>query len=125
MQHSILWIDSEQAKGFVFTKDSFEMNTDLDRIKPKHHDNHLDRIDQIHNEEIKHFFHEVSQKLGTASDLLIAGPGMAKNHFKSYLETHMPELAKKVVGVVTMDHPTAPEIIKSAKEYYHDHHLKI
>ncbi|XDD51656.1 eRF1 domain 2 [Leptospira sp. WS92.C1] len=123
MLHCILWIDQSQAKEFVFSKNSIVSEQIIHKQKPERHDQHLDRIDTIKKEALKHFFGEVAEKLTPLDDLLIAGPGLTKTHFHSHLETHYPSIAKKVLAEIIMDQSTDSEIIAAAKNYFHEHGL--
>ncbi|WP_061248830.1 eRF1 domain 2 [Leptospira alstonii] len=123
MSHCILWIDQSQAKEFVFAKNFSRSKLTLHKPKPERHEQHLDRIDTIKKEDLKHFFEEVAGKLSKTEGLLIAGPGLAKTHFHSHLETHYPSIAKKVLGEIVMDQSTDSEILSAAKNYLHEHRL--
>jgi hypothetical protein len=45
---------------------------------------------------------------------MIAGPGGTKKDLEKYLDGHAEDLKKKLVGVESMDHPTAGELLKQA-----------
>ncbi|GBF40339.1 eRF1 domain 2 [Leptospira johnsonii] len=124
MSQSIIWIDKTQAKEFVLSKDHTSSSIILHQAKPERHDNHLDRIDDIRSEDLKHFFEDIVSRLTHVENILLAGPGIAKTLFKNHLEDHHSNLAKKIVAEITTDHPTDPEIITLGKKYFETHRVK-
>jgi hypothetical protein len=52
------------------------------------------------------------------NEILIIGPGSAKNELSRHAASHDPAVAKKIVAVETVDHPTDPQIIDYAKKYF-------
>jgi stalled ribosome rescue protein Dom34 len=64
-------------------------------------------------------FHEIATHLNGATEILVMGPGQAKDHIVSHLKNHHHEqLAKKVVGVETVDHPTDNQILDHARRFF-------
>ncbi|PJZ25678.1 eRF1 domain 2 [Leptospira hartskeerlii] len=124
MSYSILSIDKSMAKEFVFKKDLSSSSIILHHAKPEKHDTHLDRIDGIKSEDLKHFFEDVVSNLTTVESILLAGPGMAKTQFKNHLEAHHSALAKRIIGEITTDHPTDAELIALGKKYFQTHKFK-
>jgi len=56
---------------------------------------------------------------GTDDRVLLVGPGVAKNHFVSYLEEHhQKKLANRIVGTEAMDHPSDAQIVAFARKYF-------
>lgn len=64
------------------------------------------------------FFHEVAKALGGAKEILIVGAGTAKEELKHHLDKHDAEVAKHVVGVESIDHPTEPQLLAMAKKRF-------
>lgn len=113
MAACILFIDGEHAKFFNLNPGKME-TTAL-----KKHDHATHTAHDKNEEHDKHFFHEVATHLKNVTELLIVGPGLAKNKFKTHLETHHHhDLAKKVVGIETVDHPTDAQIIAAGKKFF-------
>ncbi len=65
------------------------------------------------------FFDEIAQELTGIHEVLIAGPGNAKTAFDTYINKRHVELASRVVGVETLDHPTDGELLAHARESFH------
>ena len=53
------------------------------------------------------------------NEILIVGPGSAKSELFKHALSHDPAIAKKIVGVETVDHPTDGQILNYAKAYFH------
>ena len=118
--HAIM-IDSENAKIFEF-KDGEVTHHAYHRHEPEHHNGPSQ--DQEHRSE--HFFHQVASHLTGATRLLLMGPGLGKDHFKSHLEKHHHhDLATCIVAVDTVDHPTDPQLIAHAREVFAKHNIQL
>lgn len=64
------------------------------------------------------FFDGVVAAVGTAAEILIVGPGTAKSEFASYLDRRHAQLARQVVGVETVDHPSERELLQMARRTF-------
>ena len=108
--HTTIWIDHQHTFFFEFTASGV--------AEKKMENKGSDR------EHLKKFFHDVASAIGTPDQVLIVGPGTAKEEFKHHCEEHNhPQLAKKIVGVETMkDHPRKSEILAVSRKFF-DHHF--
>jgi stalled ribosome rescue protein Dom34 len=116
--HAAIWIDHTQAKVYSLNREA----ADEWRIQP--HDKHVHvhhkagKGDAGHATTDEHFLHSIADAVKDAGEILIAGPGTAKTEFKHHLDRHDPQVAKKVVGVEAMDHPTDGEFLKLARKFF-------
>jgi stalled ribosome rescue protein Dom34 len=121
MSDYVVWLDSEKAHIFNL-KTTGVVKTHLEKKTVDHHtsnkkDNHTDS-------NLEHFFRDLAVSLKDAEKLLIMGPGLAKNHFKTHLETHHTDhLAKKIIGLENSDHPTDNQILQIAGKFYTTYNL--
>ena len=120
MTDFVIWMDSEKAQIFSLNPEGIE-KTHLEKHAMDHHthkkkDNHSDP-------NTDHFFKDLSTKIATAEKVLLLGPGLGKNHFRSYLEKHSPGLAKKIIGVESVDHPTENQIMAKSREFFKTYNL--
>lgn len=121
MTDYVLWLDSEKAAIFNFTATGIE-KSHLEKDGQSHHTHN--KKDSHGDSNAEHFFRDLAVKLKTAEHLLILGPGLAKNHFKTHLETHHTgDLAKRIIGMETVDHPTDNQIIAEARKFYKTYDL--
>ena len=51
-------------------------------------------------------------------EVLSAGPGNAKTAFETYIAARYVDLANRVVGIETLDHPTDAELLAHARNYF-------
>ena len=116
-----VWVDQNQANLFQFTSGGIKK----DHLKghfPQHHTHGKDNVEDQRHEEA--MFKELMPKLQSASQILILGPGMAKTHFKKYIENHNGSLKGKIVGCETTDHPSEPQLLSLASKFFNTEHLK-
>ena len=65
------------------------------------------------------FFDRVAEELTAhAADVLVAGPGSAKNEFRHSVERRQPSLAARIVEVMTLDHPSDGELTEFARREF-------
>ncbi len=116
--HVAVWIDHEQAKVFELNRDA----ADEWRLRPADHHVHVHtkagKGDSGHAAPDQHYFHSVAEAVKGAGEILIAGPGTAKAELMHHLQRHDPQVAKKVVGVETMDHPSDGEFLDLARKAF-------
>jgi len=113
-----VWLDHHEAHVFYLEESNFDESTFR---SPRHHLRRSpDRDAEKNNpEDLKHFFHDLSGALDSAGEVLILGPSTAKLQFLKYVHAHDAKLADRIVGVETVDHPTAPQIAAFARRYFH------
>lgn len=119
MANYVVFIDLEHAKVFELHPDR-TTETALKRHEVRHHTGR----DKEHNnhKNAEKFFHEVAGHLGAAREILLVGPGMAKDQFKEHLARHHhADIGQKVVGTETVDHPTDGQIVALAKKFFKAH----
>jgi stalled ribosome rescue protein Dom34 len=118
MSDAAVWIDHEQAKVFTISRES------ATEWKLHPHDRHVHlhhkagKGDAGRAPEDEHYFHSVAEAVKGANEILIAGPGTAKTELLHHLQRHDPQVAKKVVGVEPLDHPSDGELLKIARKFF-------
>lgn len=65
------------------------------------------------------YFRNIAAVLKDAGEILILGPGNAKNEFVRYIHEHQPILQNRIVGTETIDHPSDGQITAYARKYFH------
>ena len=53
-----------------------------------------------------------------AGEILVAGPGLVPVQLMKHIESERPDIAKKVVGITALDHPSDGELVKFARNYF-------
>lgn len=112
MSYYALWIDKKHAYVYKFTSEGVE------ETKCESHGQHHDGTDS------DKFYHEVASKLINAKELMVMGPGVAKDQFKHHCENHHHKnLANAIVGVKTMEsHPTKAMMLAKAGDFFDNYH---
>jgi stalled ribosome rescue protein Dom34 len=111
MNRTVVLLDSQNARVFHLLHRPPEQ---LKLAVPDHHTHPKD-----HGDAHSHAFYEaVAQHVKDSDELLVIGHGLGKTHFKTHLETHHPQLAKKVVGYEVVDHPTDAQVLAFAVKYF-------
>ncbi len=113
--HAAVWIDHHEAHVFCIDPSSFSAST----VEAPHHvPRHPKSEARAHNhpDDEPRFFREVVRALGSATEILVVGPSTAKIHFVDFVREHAP--AVRVVGMETVDHPTARQLAAYVRRYF-------
>jgi hypothetical protein len=115
--HAVIWIDHLEARVFHFNA------TDMERLilkpdQPTRHIHHkANSIGSGHAAPDQDYLHAVAESVADAGAVLIAGPANTKTELVEHIRRHDPELAKLIVGVETVDHPSDAQLVAHAKKY--------
>ena len=118
MADAAVWIDHKEAKVFMISRES------ASEWKLHAHDQHAHIHhkaglgDSGHEAPDQHYFHAVAEAVKDAGEILITGPGTAKSELVNHLKKHDPAVAKKVVAVEALDHPSDGELLKLARTFF-------
>ena len=114
--HVAIWIDHREAHVLYFDPSLNQM------IKADGAHSHLhhkaNEIGSGNSPDEHAFFHRVIQAVKDVHEILILGPGSAKNELHKHAVAHDPAIAKKIIGVETVDHPTDGQVLNFAKKYF-------
>ncbi len=115
--HAAVWIDHAEAKVYSLNRNAANEWS----VRP--HDSHVHVHHKAGKGDSGHahdegYFHSVADAVKDAGEILITGPGTAKTELMHHLERHDPAVAKKVVGVEALDHPTDGEFLNLARKAF-------
>lgn len=116
--HALVWIDHREAKVFQFNA------TDVDRttIRSDHPDQHIHHKansgDSGHASVDNAFLERVAQAIAQAGAILITGPANAKTELAAYIKRVQPNLAERISGVQTLDHPSDGALLALARSFF-------
>jgi stalled ribosome rescue protein Dom34 len=116
--HALVWIDHREAKVFQFNA------TDVDRttIRSDHPDQHIHHKansgDSGHAPVDNEFLKRVAQAIAQAGAILITGPANAKTELAAYIKRLQPNLAERISGVETLDHPSDGALVALARSFF-------
>jgi len=118
LYHAVVWIDHREAHVQGFTRDASE-NSYVKALGNPHKIHHRSGSIKGGKAPVNlQFFALVAEALNGAQEVLIVGPGQAKDEFIKYLGSHHPQLAKKILGVETADHPTDGQLLEHARRFF-------
>jgi len=116
--HALVWIDHQEARIFHF--DASGASREI--VRSSHPHQHLrHKADASGNGRAtpdQKFLQEVAAALAPAGAVLITGPGSAKTELMSYVQSAHPDLARRVSGVDTVDHPTDRQLAALARSFF-------
>lgn len=116
MSAAVIWLTHAEAKIFRLLPGAKPEAEKLESKSKAHGAN------KQHDAEV--FFQEVARKVEGANELLLVGPGTAKQEFRHHLDKHHHQkLAKAVVGVENADHPSEPQILAMARQFFKTYDL--
>jgi stalled ribosome rescue protein Dom34 len=116
--HAVIWIDHHEAKIFHFNK----MDVDMQSLQPENPSMHVhhksNTVGSGHEKLDKVFLHEVATAVASAGEVLIVGPGNAKDELVEHITRYDPKLKDKIMGVETVDHPSDGQIVAYARNFF-------
>ncbi len=111
MSAAVIWLDHDSASIYRLSPGN------LGKEQVKRHSSH-DTKEHKKAEEEK-YFHELANRIANVKEILVMGPGTAKQEFVHHLENHHHEsISKRIVGVETVDHPTENQILERARTFF-------
>ena len=96
--HAVVWMDH---------------NAQAQRIHSRSHHKHQGKAG-----DAAAFFSDVAKALTGTHEVLLAGPGLARNEFRDWCNAHQAATAKVIVDSIATDHPTDNQLVALAKQYF-------
>jgi stalled ribosome rescue protein Dom34 len=118
MNRVAIWIDHTEARIYVIGRQDADEWTVRPHEKPRHLHHKAGLGDSGHAPADQHYFHSVADAVKDAAEILIVGPGSAKTDPLHHLKSHDPEIARKVVSLQPLDHPSDGQIVAYARRYF-------
>ena len=117
-QHAVVWLDHLRAVVIDFSIDKEHVHVVASDTEQRqvHRKSGLPGSGKAAEDHV--FFDHVVAAIGDAREVLILGPGTAKQSFKKDLDKRHPRVAALVVGVESADHPTVDEQLAFARKYF-------
>lgn len=115
--HVIVWMDHQKATIIDFSVDDRHV-LHLASDKPRQLHRKSGPMGTGRAPDDKQFFDEITKSVEGTSEILVTGPGTAKVAYMTDLEKRHPAVARSVVGVESLDHPSDGELLAFAKRYF-------
>ena len=107
--HAVVWMDHSEAHVVHFDREHMEAQ----RVKSRSHHKH-----QGKTADNAAFFADIAGALGDSHEVLLAGPGLARNQFRDWCASHRAAMAKVIVDSVAADHPSDGQLVALARQYF-------
>ena len=118
LSHAVVWIDHQEAHVIQFNADEHENATVSTRSKHGHLHQKAGVVGSGHHVADQTYLHEVVEAVASANEILIVGPSSAKLELMKHMVKHDANIASKVVGIETVDHPSDAQLLAYAKKSF-------
>ena len=116
--HAIVWLDHSAAHVMHISPDDVEKSV----VHPAKPHTHLHAKSGVvgsgRQAEDKSYYHAIVEALKGAQEILVVGPAQAKLQLIKHIHAHDHDMANKVVGVETVDHPSDAQLVTYARKYF-------
>jgi stalled ribosome rescue protein Dom34 len=107
--HAVVWLDHCEAHVVMFDREHVEAQ----HIKSRSYHKHQGRVG-----EDSVFFADIAKALMGTREVLLTGPGMARNQFRDWCNDYQRKLAAGIVDSVASDHPSDGQLAALARRYF-------
>ena len=107
--HAVVWMDHNEAHVLMFDREHVESQ----RIKSRSHHKH-----QGKSGDAVAFYGDVAKALAGTHEVLLTGPGSARNEFRDWCKAPAKPTAGVIVDSIVTDHPTDNQLVALAKQYF-------
>ena len=107
--HAVVWIDQQEAHALMFDREHVEAQ----RIKSRSHHKHQGKATDLSG-----LFTDVAKAMQGVHEVLVTGPGKARDQFREWCLMHQPAVGKVIIDSVASDHPTDPQLLALARQYF-------
>jgi stalled ribosome rescue protein Dom34 len=108
--HAVVWLDHQEAHVLMFDRDHVQAQ----RIKSRSHHKH-----QGKSTDAAEMFAAVATALHGVHEILLTGPGLARDQLRAWCEQHQPAIARLITDSVPSDHPSDAQLLALAKKYFY------
>jgi stalled ribosome rescue protein Dom34 len=107
--HAVVWMDHQEAHVLMFDREHVEAH----RIKSRSHHKH-----QGKPHETAALFADIAKALVGSHEVLLTGPGLARDAFRDWCTTHQSAVAHSIVDSIVSDHPSDAQVVALARQYF-------
>jgi stalled ribosome rescue protein Dom34 len=118
IHQAVIWIDHLEAHVIHFDAEHSVFEKLMSNTKETHIHHHRGTLGSGKAQISPKFLHDVLESVADVKRFLVVGPGSAKLELIKYAHLHDPEVAEKITGVETVDHPTDPQLLVLARKYF-------
>jgi len=107
--HAVVWMDHQEAHVVMFDREHIQAQ----RIKSRSHHKHQGKAS-----DTVAFYAEVAKALTGTHEVLLTGPGLARNEFRDWCAAQQKSTAAIIVDSIASDHPSDAQLAAMAKQYF-------
>jgi stalled ribosome rescue protein Dom34 len=107
--HAVVWMDHQEAHVIMFDREHLEAQ----RIPSRSHHKHQGKAG-----DTAAFYADVAKALEGTHEVLVTGPGLARNEFRDWCAAHQKGTAAAIVDSISSDHPSDAQLAALAKQYF-------
>lgn len=107
--HAVVWLDHQEAHVLMFDREHVEAQRIKSRTHHKHQGKSTDSVT---------LFADVAKALHGTHEVLVTGPGKARDEFRDWTNLHDAAVANTIVDSVASDHPTDAQVVAMARQYF-------
>lgn len=107
--HAVVWLDHAEAHVMMFDREHVESS----RVRSRSHHKHQGK--ETHDPA---FFPSIVEGLAGVREILITGPGSAREEFQRWWAGHPQGRNVEVAASIASDHPTDAQVVALAKKYF-------
>lgn len=114
LHHAVVFVDHHCAKILQFGSEymhEHKVNAHL----------HLHGQDARNEQAMHAFFGKVCDGLEGVAEVLVVGGHTGISNFGHYAQTFRPAIASHIAGYAPVDHPTDPELLALARQWFAHH----
>ena len=107
--HAVVWMDHQEAHVAMFDREHIQAQ----RIPLRSHHKHQGKAG-----DTAAFYAEVAQALTGTHEVLVTGPGSARDEFCDWYAAHPKSTVAIIVDSIASDHPSDAQLAAMAKQYF-------
>ena len=107
--HAVVWMDHHEAHVLMFDREHVESQ----RIQSRSHHKHQGKTGDAAT-----FHGDVARALNGCREVLLTGPGAARNEFREWCQAHAKATAGAIVDSIATDHPSDKQLVALARQYF-------
>lgn len=116
--HAIVWLDHEEARLIHFSAE----NHAIEHIRAHSGKGHLHHragsVGSGHARIDTEFFARIALALESTQEILVVGPGTAKDEFGHYLQSHQAALRQRVLGIEAAARQSDGQLLALARHWF-------
>jgi stalled ribosome rescue protein Dom34 len=107
--HAVVWMDHHEAHVVMFDREHVQAQ----RIHSRSHHKHQGKVG-----DALAFYQDIAKALTGTHEVLLTGPGLARQAFRSWCQQHQADTAQTIVDSIASDHPSDAQLAALAKQYF-------